>query len=163
MSIMGDGRKLRIAAPVAAVSLAGVVACMSLVASPDRLLARSYADPSAVPGVIHLDDDGRRQPAGIARVADPVVEPAVTPAMGTGLLTSAPLSVGARIAITAASGQVRDLEVVDVAEFDGGRVGITGVRLQMVTLRDAATGAGTMRLLMAIDPAAPAKSAPFKL
>jgi hypothetical protein len=117
------------------------------VASPDRLLERSYARVTPQ-GTLFLDDAGAsgspNGPLGLsimqvkASGAAPMVQQPVLVVDGepvpSGIL-SEPLAAGDRVQIRGADTVLRTIEVQEAAEVGAPVVGMPGVRLQLVTAR----------------------------
>ena len=113
-------------------------------ASPDRLLERSYARVTPQ-GTLFLDDAGTSgSPAlPVTQVAasgtGPAVQQPVLVVDGepvpSGILNE-PLAAGDRVQIRGADTRLRMIEVQVAAEVGAPVVGMPGVRLQLVTIRD---------------------------
>lgn len=138
------------------------------IASPDRLLERSYARV-APQGTLFLDDAGSEgrphlpvTPARItsgatALLGAPAADSEVAP---SGILAE-PLSVGDRVQLAAVDAAMRSIEVQEVTDVSAPVVGMPGVRLQLVTAR-ALDGRRTepLRLIFAVREASPVKVVP---
>lgn len=128
---------------VTVLAMATLLACggawLSRVGNPDRILAESYGrnledfdtswSTSAVAsGHVHLSGLGERPQ-----------------------LTRKPIAVGDKITI--ASGVASDaFEVVELDTIDGASIGLTGLRLQVVTARlENAPASETVRMIFAVE------------
>jgi hypothetical protein len=160
---------------VAAVSGMAVVlgAWLWSFASPDRLLERSYARVTPQ-GTLFLDDAGASgSPNGspslaVTKVtvsgAGPTVQQPVLVVDGepvpSGIL-SEPLTAGDRVQIRGADTTLRTIEVQVAAEVGAPVVGMPGVRLQLVTVRDLDDRRAEMQhLVFAVRAPEPAKVIP---
>jgi hypothetical protein len=160
---------------VAAVSGMAVVlgAWLWSFASPDRLLERSYARVTPQ-GTLFLDDAGASgSPNGSPSLAvtqvtvsgaGPTVQQPVLVVDGepvpSGIL-SEPLTAGDRVQIRGADTTLRKIEVQVAAEVGAPVVGMPGVRLQLVTVRDLDDRRAEMQhLVFAVRAPEPAKVIP---
>jgi hypothetical protein len=125
-------------------------------ASPDRLLERSYARVTPQ-GTLFLDDAGTSGPPGIpvTRVsatgaAQTVQQPVLVvdgEPVPSGILRE-PLAAGDRVQIRGANTALRTIEVQVAAEVGAPVVGMPGVRLQLVTVRELDDRRAEMQLLV---------------
>jgi len=158
----------RFAAAVAGSGLAVILAAGILtLASPDRLLERSYA--RVAPQGTLLLDDATTSPLPVTQVAVTATPPAVSPAVvvdgepvPTGIL-SEPLVAGDRVQFRGADARLRTIEVRAVAEMEAPIVGMPGVRLQLVTAHTTdRRRRETLQLIFAVREATPAKTVPVE-
>ena len=164
--IVGRGRM----AAAAVVSSFAVIlgAWLWSFASPDRLLERSYAR-MAPQGTLFLDDagaDASRLPVtparALAEAPTPLPSLVVDGAPVPSGILSEPLAVGDHVQYGGAHGDVRAIEVQDVADMAAPVVGLPGVRLQLVTARTLdRRRPETLRLVFAVREASPVKVVPI--
>ena len=138
-------------------------------ASPDRLLERSYARVTPQ-GTLFLDDAGTSGSPALpvtqvtASGAGPTVQQPVLVVDGepvTSGILSEPLTAGDRVQIRGADTTLRTIEVQVAAEVGAPVVGMPGVRLQLVTVRDLDDRrAEVQHLVFAVRAPEPAKVIP---
>ncbi|MFN3746439.1 MAG: hypothetical protein ACK4TL_17190 [Hyphomicrobiaceae bacterium] len=164
-----DGRSRLVAAAVGSGFAVVLGAWLWGVASPERLLERSYARITPQ-GTLFLDDAGDGgasalavTPARVTAAAAPAHLPVLVvdgEPVPSGILNE-PLAAGDRVQFGGVGAGVRTIEVQDVADMAAPVVGLPGVRLQLVTARTVdQREPATLQLIFAVREASPAKVAP---
>jgi hypothetical protein len=164
-----DGRSRLVAAAVGSGFAVVLGAWLWGVASPERLLERSYARITPQ-GTLFLDDAGNGgasalavTPAKVTAAAAPAHLPALVvdgEPVPSGILNE-PLAAGDRVQFGGVDAGVRTIEVQEVADMAAPVVGLPGVRLQLVTARTVdRREPETLRLIFAVREASPVKVVP---